>query len=63
MLFGGKGLLIQPTPQNKPKSAVTIIHFVGPSFRVSIVFVLTFVLYVSPHNRRSRVSLGTSSRF
>jgi hypothetical protein len=28
LLYGGKGLLIQPTPQNKPKSAVTIIHFV-----------------------------------
>lgn len=26
-IFGGKGVLIQPTPQNKPKSAVTIIHF------------------------------------
>ncbi|KAJ6628397.1 hypothetical protein B0H10DRAFT_2160888 [Mycena sp. CBHHK59/15] len=26
-LFGGKGRLIQPTPQNKPKSAVTIIEF------------------------------------
>ncbi|KAK0444921.1 uncharacterized protein EV420DRAFT_1340135 [Desarmillaria tabescens] len=26
-LFGGKGVLIQPTPQNKPKSAVTIIRF------------------------------------
>jgi len=27
LLFGGKGLLIQPTPDNKPKSTVTIIHF------------------------------------
>ncbi|PPQ69336.1 hypothetical protein CVT26_002568 [Gymnopilus dilepis] len=27
MLFGGKGHLIQPTPTNKPKSVVTIIHF------------------------------------
>ncbi|KAF5376958.1 hypothetical protein D9615_007255 [Tricholomella constricta] len=27
MLFKGKGLLIQPTPNNKPKSVVTIIHF------------------------------------
>ncbi|KAJ6505838.1 hypothetical protein C8R47DRAFT_1102550 [Mycena vitilis] len=26
-LFGGKGVLIQPTPQNKPKSTVTIIEF------------------------------------
>ncbi|KAJ7726567.1 hypothetical protein DFH07DRAFT_871651 [Mycena maculata] len=26
-LFGGKGVLVQPTPQNKPKSAVTIIEF------------------------------------
>ncbi|SJL05221.1 uncharacterized protein ARMOST_08587 [Armillaria ostoyae] len=26
-IFGGKGVLIQPTPQNKPKSAVTIIRF------------------------------------
>ncbi|GLB36786.1 hypothetical protein LshimejAT787_0310730 [Lyophyllum shimeji] len=26
-LFSGKGLLIQPTPNNKPKSTVTIIHF------------------------------------
>ncbi|KDQ11172.1 hypothetical protein BOTBODRAFT_468595 [Botryobasidium botryosum FD-172 SS1] len=26
-LFGGKGVLIQPTPQNKPKSVVTIIEF------------------------------------
>ncbi|KAG2023931.1 hypothetical protein CC2G_001533 [Coprinopsis cinerea AmutBmut pab1-1] len=26
-LFGGKGTLIQPTPQNKPTSTVTIIHF------------------------------------
>ncbi|KAK0232782.1 hypothetical protein IW262DRAFT_1487250 [Armillaria fumosa] len=26
-IFGGRGALIQPTPQNKPKSAVTIIHF------------------------------------
>ncbi|KAJ7473991.1 hypothetical protein FB451DRAFT_1034958, partial [Mycena latifolia] len=26
-LFGGKGRLVQPTPQNKPKSAVTIIEF------------------------------------
>lgn len=31
VLFGGKGLLIQPTPQNKPKSAVTIIHFATQS--------------------------------
>jgi hypothetical protein len=31
LLFGGKGILIQPTPQNKPKSAVTIIHFVCSS--------------------------------
>lgn len=27
-IFGGKGVLIQPTPQNKPKSTVTIIEFV-----------------------------------
>lgn len=27
-LFEGKGVLIQPTPENKPKSAVTIIKFV-----------------------------------
>ncbi|KAJ7791771.1 hypothetical protein B0H14DRAFT_3500087 [Mycena olivaceomarginata] len=26
-LFGGKGVLVQPTPQNKPKSTVTIIEF------------------------------------
>ncbi|KAF8185867.1 hypothetical protein K438DRAFT_1919925 [Mycena galopus ATCC 62051] len=26
-LFGGKGRLVQPTPQNKPKSVVTIIEF------------------------------------
>ncbi|KAJ6605360.1 hypothetical protein DFH09DRAFT_967151 [Mycena vulgaris] len=26
MLFGGKGRLVQPTPQNKPKSTVTIIE-------------------------------------
>ncbi|KAJ7233611.1 hypothetical protein B0H12DRAFT_168183 [Mycena haematopus] len=26
-LFSGKGLLVQPTPQNKPKSVVTIIEF------------------------------------
>ncbi|KAJ7030200.1 hypothetical protein C8F04DRAFT_1222440 [Mycena alexandri] len=26
-LFGGKGHLVQPTPQNKPKSVVTIIAF------------------------------------
>ncbi|KAJ2934940.1 hypothetical protein H1R20_g2177, partial [Candolleomyces eurysporus] len=26
-LFGGKGTLIQPTPQNKPTSTVTIMHF------------------------------------
>ncbi|KAF8970487.1 hypothetical protein BDZ97DRAFT_2071910 [Flammula alnicola] len=26
-LFKGKGVLIQPTPENKPKSAVTIIQF------------------------------------
>ncbi|KAF7340480.1 hypothetical protein MVEN_01968300 [Mycena venus] len=26
-LFGGKGHLVQPTPQNKPKSTVTIIEF------------------------------------
>ncbi|KIJ53574.1 hypothetical protein M422DRAFT_25416 [Sphaerobolus stellatus SS14] len=26
-LFNGQGTLIQPTPQNKPKSVVTIIHF------------------------------------
>ncbi|KAJ7650898.1 hypothetical protein FB45DRAFT_780155 [Roridomyces roridus] len=26
-LFGGKGLLVQPTPQNKPNSVVTIIQF------------------------------------
>ncbi|KAI5823435.1 hypothetical protein K523DRAFT_317021 [Schizophyllum commune Tattone D] len=26
-LFGGKGTLIQPTPQNKPKSTVTIISY------------------------------------
>jgi len=45
VLFGGKGLLIQPTPQNKPKSAVTIIHFVRPLFRVGIEFVLIIVLY------------------
>lgn len=28
-IFGGKGLLIQPTPNNKPRSTVTIIEFVG----------------------------------
>jgi hypothetical protein len=27
-LFGGKGRLVQPTPQNKPKSIVTIIELV-----------------------------------
>ncbi|KAJ7447594.1 hypothetical protein B0H11DRAFT_2082720 [Mycena galericulata] len=27
VLFGGKGHLVQPTPLNKPKSAVTIIEF------------------------------------
>ena len=27
-IFSGKGTLIQPTPDNKPKSTVTIIHFV-----------------------------------
>ncbi|KAF8816571.1 hypothetical protein BYT27DRAFT_7181909 [Phlegmacium glaucopus] len=27
LLFSGKGLLIQPTSTNKPKSVVTIIHF------------------------------------
>ncbi|TFY67070.1 hypothetical protein EVJ58_g1856 [Rhodofomes roseus] len=26
-IFGGKGTLIQPTPENKPKSTVTIIEF------------------------------------
>ncbi|KAJ7598667.1 hypothetical protein C8J56DRAFT_914664 [Mycena floridula] len=26
-IFGGKGTLIQPTPENKPKSTVTIIQF------------------------------------
>ncbi|KAI4518578.1 hypothetical protein K525DRAFT_363130 [Schizophyllum commune Loenen D] len=26
-LFGGKGMIIQPTPQNKPKSTVTIITY------------------------------------
>ncbi|KAJ7362955.1 hypothetical protein DFH08DRAFT_921150 [Mycena albidolilacea] len=26
-LLGGKGVLVQPTPQNKPKSTVTIIEF------------------------------------
>jgi hypothetical protein len=34
-LFSGKGVLIQPTPENKPKSAVTIIHFVRFAFLVS----------------------------
>lgn len=34
MLFGRKGLLIQPTANNKPKSAVTIIHFVRPGIRI-----------------------------
>lgn len=29
-IFGGKGTLIQPTPENKPKSTVTIIEFVSP---------------------------------
>lgn len=27
-IFSGQGTLIQPTPNNKPKSTVTIIHFV-----------------------------------
>lgn len=27
-MFGGKGVLIQPTPSNKPKSTVTIMKFV-----------------------------------
>lgn len=27
--FAGKGILIQPTPTNKPGSAVTIIHVTG----------------------------------
>ena len=35
-LFSGKGALVQPTPENKPKSAVTIIHFVG---LVSLLFI------------------------
>ncbi|RDB27296.1 hypothetical protein Hypma_004311 [Hypsizygus marmoreus] len=30
-LFSGKGTLIQPTPENKPKSVVTIIHFSTPA--------------------------------
>ncbi|KAK7065023.1 hypothetical protein R3P38DRAFT_2595420 [Favolaschia claudopus] len=30
-LFGGKGRLIQPTPQNKPKSTVTIMEFNTPA--------------------------------
>lgn len=29
-LFKDRGTLIQPTPQNKPKSSVTIIEFSGP---------------------------------
>jgi len=29
-IFLGKGRLIQPTPQNKPKSTVTIIEYVTP---------------------------------
>lgn len=28
-VFGGKGLLIQPTPTNKPNSTVTIMLFVS----------------------------------
>ena len=34
-IFMGKGVLIQPTPSNKPKSSVTIIEFVRPSFMVT----------------------------
>ncbi|KAF9466998.1 hypothetical protein BDZ94DRAFT_1250277 [Collybia nuda] len=30
-LFSGKGILIQPTPENKPKSAVTIMYFNTPA--------------------------------
>jgi hypothetical protein len=59
-LFGGKGLLIQPTPQNKPKSAVTIIHFVRPEFGTEFVFII--VLYFSLHNPRLRASSEMSSR-
>ncbi|KAG2023930.1 hypothetical protein CC2G_001533 [Coprinopsis cinerea AmutBmut pab1-1] len=40
-LFGGKGTLIQPTPQNKPTSTVTIIHFV----RVCAHFISPFPPY------------------
>lgn len=43
-LFNGKGLLIQPTPTNKPKSTVTIMHFVsGSSFPLEIISWLIFV--------------------
>ena len=28
-IFGGKGTLIQPRPDNKPKSTVTIIEYVS----------------------------------
>lgn len=39
-MFGGKGTLIQPTPQNKPKSTVTIIDFVSsPAVNRSQIFV------------------------
>lgn len=54
VLFGGKGLLIQPTPQNKPKSAVTIIHFVRRSS--SGLGFVSIILYFRLHNRRLRVS-------
>lgn len=33
-IFEGKGLLIQPTPQNKPTSTVTIINFVRQFFHI-----------------------------
>lgn len=39
-IFGGKGMLIQPRPDNKPKSTVTIIEFVRRPSRFKM-FALT----------------------
>ena len=43
-IFGGKGTLIQPRPDNKPKSTVTIIEYVWSSALLLVALCSTFII-------------------
>lgn len=53
-IFGGKGVLLQPTPENKPKSTVTIIEFVR--------LILLFLCAVQSNGSRLLLGLQRSQQ-